>query len=169
MFHPYYRRGPSRLLWFLIGGGVFAWWYHHRDRKEAIMQGRTPEQWGWHGCHKWGRERWLENGPQQRQNGVPATGTSAAPAVAVDANNKPAATTTPQQGDPWEAEREKMRRVGQQSVEAASDIAELSLDGVLSAVEGLRSKLAEFRQQREQHRARSQSDPLKPTEPEYKV
>ncbi|KZT50296.1 hypothetical protein CALCODRAFT_513373 [Calocera cornea HHB12733] len=180
MYHGFHRRGPSRLLWFLIGGGVFAWWYHHKEVKQAIMQGKVPEssQWGWHGAcgNRWGRERWLENAnQQQQQHQQPQQQYPAAPvaipteaAVVTDEKGQPV-PARPQPADPWEAERQKIKQVSQQSMDAASDIAELSLDGVLSAVEGLRAKLAEFRQQRDQQRARSQSEPAKPSEPERRV
>ncbi|KZP00323.1 hypothetical protein CALVIDRAFT_533965 [Calocera viscosa TUFC12733] len=125
MWHGYHRRGPSRVLWFLIGGGVFAWWYHHNERKQAIKQGKVPEAWGWHGQHgqcgnKWGRDRWLENENQQQQpTPVAPVAAGTAAAVATDEKAQPTpAAPVPQQIDPWEAERQKMKQVGQQSMDA---------------------------------------------------
>jgi len=49
----------------------------------------------------------------------------------------------------WEAEREKIKKFGNEASETIIDVTEASLDSVLSAVDTLKKKLAEQRAERE--------------------
>ncbi|KDQ15444.1 hypothetical protein BOTBODRAFT_31775 [Botryobasidium botryosum FD-172 SS1] len=119
----YYRggRGPSRIVWFILGGLATAWWLRAKDmkREARAIEGAAPSG----SCHerRWG---WGWNSSQNEHG-----------------QNRNEAQ--------WEAEREKIRKFGNEAGETIIDVTEASLDSVLSAVDTLKKKLAEQRAERE--------------------
>lgn len=48
------RRGPSRLLWFLIGGVSGLAWVNHRDKHHEFLASEDSCRRGWHSDSSWG-------------------------------------------------------------------------------------------------------------------
>jgi len=154
MYHHMYRRGPSRIFWFLIGGAAFAWFHHVKERKviqaqQAQQEGRGEFTSCWYGPdrhRRWHDRQAVQGPPQTVQQ---ATQTASQPKVDIQAQLPT---------DPWAEEKTKIKQVGQQASDAVADMAEVSLDGVLSAVETLRQKLAEHRAAREKLQSETPPD-----------
>lgn len=88
-------RGPSRIIWFVLGGLTTAWWLRAKDmRREAraIEGGAPPES-----CHerRWG---WGWNSGRHEHGQNPTQ---------------------------WEAEREKMKKFGNEAGETVSSFCHL--------------------------------------------
>ena len=154
--HPYYyhfHRGPSRILWFILGGVTAAWWM---KRKE--MNGHHPRYLG--GCVRHPVQPAAINGseytsqPNHHQSQTP-------PRTQWPVNPDPPASEpirmpfgwSEQQ---WEEEKERMWAMGQQAgatvrfmpsrpsiflltFSQASELSEATLDQVLSTVESLKA------------------------------
>jgi len=133
-FH-YFRRGPSRLIWFVLGGVAASWWIKHKEM-------RTHERYMGY-CH--------------RKPVYPAP-----PASTLDENTanqsvntsaRPGATMPVVWGNKeWEEEKDRMWAMGRQAGDTMSELSEAALDNILSAVETLKSKLTEHRAERDRQR-----------------
>ncbi|KAF9245236.1 hypothetical protein BU15DRAFT_70993 [Melanogaster broomeanus] len=134
--HIYHHRGPSRIIWFIVGAGVATWWHHSSAMREhraqyfpcVMQQRRVQGQYG---------ER-------------------------SDFNTAPSPTAGPLRGDgtvgwnqrEWEESKEQLKHLQKRAGEAVT----IPPTGLLynrtefSAAELLRARLAEHRAQREQLR-----------------
>jgi hypothetical protein len=68
-WHPgYYRRGPSRLLWFFLGGAAVAWWHYKANPEYA------QKRFGW--CHRREIEQQQQPRPPVDYSAPPTTSQS---------------------------------------------------------------------------------------------
>jgi len=142
--HPYYlaphfryfRRGPSRIVWFILGGAAASWWIKHKEM-------RTHERYMGY-CH---RKPVYPAPPASTSDGSAAN-------QDVNANAQPGSTTMPVVwgNKEWEDEKDRMWAVGRQAGDTMSELSEAALDNILSAVETLKSKLTEHRAERDRQR-----------------
>ncbi|KAF9530356.1 hypothetical protein CPB83DRAFT_892645 [Crepidotus variabilis] len=167
-----YRRGPSRLLWFIIGAGAATWWIKKRDGHfghcgprpidTALPQSSPSTDNGY--AHNW-HQRWHAHmNEAQRSMPTPPQVPADVPAekTPVDFTPPPqvqyqAAPSYPQQQQQpqvnaawgWDHEREHIERISKQATDAMVDLTESTLESVLATAESLKAKLAEQRAQRE--------------------
>lgn len=142
---PYYNyRGPSRILWFLIGAVTTNWLLKPKDSNSRIfghcrrLQYQTPPP------------------NSSVPDGASSNGAPSAPnpwSVTVrdiprTINNIPHWGSEQQQS--WQQEKEHLADISRRVTDAMTDLTEATLESVLSAAEGLRAKLAEHRANREQ-------------------
>ncbi|CAE6535326.1 unnamed protein product [Rhizoctonia solani] len=126
--HIYYNcgprfmhRGPSRLIWFGLGGLATYWYLQSRERKHQMIanQGEDAPRVGH--CHAtWG---WGHRGDHRREM--------------KDAHQK--------MEEQQRKVQEQFKEFGQLSSDKIADMADSSLDSVLSSVMALKAKIAEQR------------------------
>lgn len=125
MYHPppphFYRggmwqRGPSRIIWFLIGAGATYWWLKHRERK-----GQIPPFCARH------RLQPPTNDSDQQNPGWPQNMGNIPRAI----NNIPAdpSSQSPSWGTPtnwkWDPDREQLDKISKQAVDAVGSFGSL--------------------------------------------
>ncbi|KAG8690575.1 hypothetical protein FRC08_010491 [Ceratobasidium sp. 394] len=135
-FHPYhagaptniyygrgYRRGPSRLVWFGLGGLATYWFIKSREHRREIAyqndDGQKAKTCAWGGWGGWGNHQREMREIQHKM----------------------------------EEERRRMRGFGASASETIVDLTEASLDSVMASVIALKSKLADQRAANEAARA----------------
>ncbi|CAE6442208.1 unnamed protein product [Rhizoctonia solani] len=128
------RRGPSRLVWFGLGGLATYWFIQSRERKrEMIMSQGDDAQRAGH-CHgPWGWGRWGDHRHEMK-----------------DAQQKMEEHSRKAQ--------QQFREFGNLSSEKLADMADSSLDSVMNSVMALKSKIAEQRIASQAARASSPKD-----------
>lgn len=90
----YYRRGPSRLWWFFLGGAAVAWWNYHTNKPE-----NAHKRFGW--CYR----REIQERQQQQQQQTPVD--YAAPAATSQTVTGPFNERSPQgQWGEWRQQTE---------------------------------------------------------------
>ncbi|CAA7267417.1 unnamed protein product [Cyclocybe aegerita] len=156
-------RGPSRLLWFVIGAMTATWWIKRKQCESRVFgHCLRPAIQPTDSKH---RDGWTQNAVDVSRaiNNIPI-----APTPMGDFNGTgtgtPASAGTPQvswdrdharhswQWDQWQgqAEREQFSRMSRQAADAMVDLTETTLESVLTTAEALKAKLAEHRARREQ-------------------
>lgn len=131
---PYYR-GPSRILWFLIGGVTASWFLRRKDTDSRIfghcrrLQYQTP--------------------PLNSPDATPSDPNSwSVRDIPKTINHIPHWGSEQQQS--WQQEKEHLADISRKVADAMTDLTEATLESVLSAAETLKAKLAEHRANREQ-------------------
>jgi len=162
--HPYHfhsmgpwRRGPSRLVWFLIGAATATWWLKRKDTDRRIFghcmrpsiqsspsqstdsSAPPPTNPGWPQSLS-EIPRVINNIPQVHSSPTPSS-----PAPLVEWEKR--------QEQQWDLEKEHIARISRQATDAMVDLTEATLESVLSTAESLKAKLAEHRAQREKQQA----------------
>ncbi|KDQ61769.1 hypothetical protein JAAARDRAFT_190495 [Jaapia argillacea MUCL 33604] len=160
--HPHYYGGygrrPARLFWFILGGLATAWWFKsHENRsvegwksrcrrvKEAPVDADPPTA----GAPPYAPPPSIQAQAQARfeDGGSPTWGTGqpgqqqAAPQY-VPAN--------------WEEEKERMMAMKAKASDTMTEISEATLDGILSTVSSLKSKLADHKARMEEEKKRQE-------------
>ncbi|KIY43765.1 hypothetical protein FISHEDRAFT_77702 [Fistulina hepatica ATCC 64428] len=173
-FHSYHHwhRGPSRLLWFIIGAVSAAYWMKRKQwcddsTYRRCFRPRVPPPY----IHQ---HPWPESaiptstpeGPSQSVPGcVPVGHVHPRPALPTQSSvgdNRGSPFPSPWSFPPppwgfspqdqerrWQEERERMAAMARQAGDAMAEMSEATLDQVLATVESLKAKLAEHRAQRE--------------------
>ncbi|KAG9122644.1 hypothetical protein FRC07_000900 [Ceratobasidium sp. 392] len=117
------RRGPSRLIWFGIGGLATYWFIKSKEHRREIAyqneDGHKARSCAWGGGWGWGHHQRDMREIQHKM----------------------------------EEERQRMKGFGASASEAIVDLTESSLDSVMASVIALKSKLAEQRAANEATRA----------------
>jgi len=161
MPYHHFRRGPRRLIWFILGGVAATWWMKHKEmrsherymdcvRRQPVLSASPPEMNG----------DTFQQTQNQSQNTPPPPpsppasrtqwgGNAEAQYQAPTANPMPPAMPFGWSNQQWEEEKEKMWAMGRQAGDTASELSEATLEHVLSTVETLKAKLAEHRAERE--------------------
>jgi len=149
--YPYRR--PHRLFWFVLGGAAATLWLKHKEM--YAHEGR------WGHC-----VRVPMRPPPFLQSSADPANTTTSTAPSPENHNQP---TSPQpwvfgnqkaQMQKWEEDKARMLELSRQAGDTMTDLSEATLDSVLSAVETLKLKLAEYRTQRQQQ----QQQPRQPAE-----
>ncbi|KAF8963417.1 hypothetical protein BDZ97DRAFT_1758673 [Flammula alnicola] len=120
-----WHRGPSRLLWFIVGAATATWWIKRKDADRRIFGHckRPPIQ--------------ASSGPASDHPG------------AFSGSRSPFSDWEKRQDWQWEQEKEHLAKISRQATDAMADLTESTLESVLSTAEALKAKLAEHRAQRE--------------------
>jgi hypothetical protein len=150
--HPYYHhhcfRGPSRIVWFILGAGAATFWHCSHQMREhraqyfpCVMQARrvegsaeqptppvyskpdvpTPQEHRWNFIHR--------NQHDRNEDGT------------VGWNQRE-----------WEEDKERLKEIQKRAEDAMLDMSESTLESIVSTVEALKTKLAQHKTQREQER-----------------
>ncbi|KAF8691111.1 hypothetical protein RHS03_08790, partial [Rhizoctonia solani] len=126
--HVYYTRGPrfmcrgpSRLIWFGIGGITTYWFIQSRERKREMLMSQADDTQRAGHCHSaWG---WGRRGDHRREMNE----------------------SQQKMEDHRRKVQEQFADFGNLSSDKLADMAESSLDSVMSSVVALRAKIAEQR------------------------
>ncbi|KAF8817563.1 hypothetical protein BYT27DRAFT_7216642 [Phlegmacium glaucopus] len=145
-----YYRGPSRIVWFLIGAVTASWWLKRKDADSRIfghcmrLQYQTPPPIG---------------NPSFAPDGAPSNIGPFTPSVpdfrSVTFRDIPRAFNHippahwGEQQQSWQQEKEHLANISRKVTDAMADLTEATLESVLSAAEALKAKLAEHRANRE--------------------
>ncbi|KII87443.1 hypothetical protein PLICRDRAFT_255542 [Plicaturopsis crispa FD-325 SS-3] len=151
-FHPWsygyrgfrggFRGGPSRVLWFFLGGLAATWWH----RRQFVVDGARP--YNSH-CHRPKISAMTPApAPESASSGASASGEDRPAAPIPGQWQWQGGWSAPGQ-QRWEEDKERMKILGNQAADAMTEISEATLDSVLSTVESLKAKLAEHRKQRD--------------------
>jgi len=138
-FHRYYRRGPSRLLWFALGAGTVLFYFKHR------LMSADENRFGF--CRRIHSLR-----SSQQTNDRAAGDTHGGPSIGWGPRDQQ-----------WEGDKARLMdmHMGQQVNAAMSEASEATLDSVLNIMTSLKARLAQHRAERErmhQHKSRSPVD-----------
>ncbi|KAF5316665.1 hypothetical protein D9619_006655 [Psilocybe cf. subviscida] len=179
--HPYHfhqmgrwHRGPSRILWFLIGAGTATWWIKRKDGDRHIFGHcrrvappasveAQPAPWP---------PQSITDIPRVIANMPPASSEPASPQpVSPGARGMMGEGWDPKRSryeDHWDIEKEQLAKLSKQAADTMAEITEATLASVMSTAEALKQasielvrdmrvstytplqKLAEHRAQREQ-------------------
>jgi len=151
--HPYgpmyhHFRGPSRILWFILGAGVATFWHRSRDIREhraqyfpCVMQSRRVEGGGV---------------PTSEHSIPPVYSKPDAPTPhdnrwGFAVRSHPDGTWGWNERE-WEADRERLKEIQKRTEDTMLDMSESTLESIVSTVESLKSKLSQHKTQREQQR-----------------
>jgi len=152
-FHSWHG-GPRRLVWFVLGAASATMWIHH---KEAHRQ--THERYFGH-CFRPPvasmrpdllppdeAAQWRARDISAAINKIPA---APAPAPTPASSPLPWGYSEAHQDRQWEEEKLKLQAIGKQAENVMAKLSEDALDTVMIAMEALKAKLAQHREQREQ-------------------
>ncbi|KAF9453618.1 hypothetical protein P691DRAFT_719478 [Macrolepiota fuliginosa MF-IS2] len=152
--YPYYWRGPSRIVWFLIGAGTATWWIKHRDVHHF-------SQWGH--CRRLAIENATANANMsttaQPANGSPESSFSFKDIPRTINNIPPAAASwnwgwgERKEAQKYQEEQDNLAELRRQATDAMTEMTEATLDSILAGAEALKVKLAESREQRKKQEA----------------
>ncbi|KAH8093795.1 hypothetical protein BXZ70DRAFT_949224 [Cristinia sonorae] len=174
MYH--WHRGPSRLVWFMIGAFSATWWWKHKQGHNGrVSYCSRPEL----PANSYQPPPYYPQHPHQQQPPPQSTAlmknetepaAAAEPVVHTREWNWSWGSHTPLPPPPvdhgwdeekhrqWEQERwekrideekQKLQNIGRQATDTFADFSEATLDGILSTVEAMKAKLAEHRDNRE--------------------
>jgi hypothetical protein len=118
--YPYYqmhhfRRGPSRLIWFILGGVTAAWWMKHKEM-------RSHERYMGH-CVRQSIQPAEINGQQTQNTKAHWGGSAQAQYEAPRASPPPQPMPFGWNDQQWEDEKEKMWAMGRQAGDTVSCLA----------------------------------------------
>lgn len=146
-YHRYHFRGPSRIVWFILGAGVATFWHRSRQMREyraqyfpCVMQARRIEGNGEHPTSP----VYKPDAPANQEHGW----------------NFMHRTQPDRNGDEtvgwnqreWEEDKERLKEIQKRAEDAMLDMSESTLESIVSTVEALKTKLAQHKTQREQER-----------------
>ncbi|CAE7233260.1 unnamed protein product [Rhizoctonia solani] len=132
---PRFHRGPSRLIWFGLGGLATYWFIQSRERKHQMIMnqgddaqraGHCQGAWGW---GHWGDHRREMKDTQQKME------------------------------EQHRKFQEHFREFGNVSGDKLADMADSSLDSVLNSVMALKAKIAEQRASQAARASSSKDEP----------
>ncbi|KAG2145115.1 hypothetical protein DEU56DRAFT_788845 [Suillus clintonianus] len=157
--YPYYShqyfRGPSRILWFMLGAGAATFWNCGRQMREnrahyfpCVMQARRVE------------------GSGEQPNTPPVSSKSDAPASQEHRWNFIYRNQPDRNGDgtagwnqrEWEEDKERLKEIQKRTEDAMLDMSESTLESIISTVESLKNKLAQHKIQREQQQKKYEEE-----------
>ncbi|KAG2157836.1 uncharacterized protein EDB93DRAFT_818988 [Suillus bovinus] len=148
-YHRHYFRGPSRIVWFVLGAGVATFWNcSHKMREHraqyfpCVMQPHRVEGSGENTTPIYSKPDASGPAPQEhrwnfiykRQHDHNGDGT-------MGFNQRE-----------WEEDKERLKEIQKRAEDAMLDMSESTLESIVSTVEALKIKLAQHKAQREQER-----------------
>ncbi|KAG1760135.1 hypothetical protein EDD22DRAFT_955235 [Suillus occidentalis] len=148
--HPYYHfRGPSRIVWFILGAGAATFWHCSHQMREhraqyfpCVMQARHIEGSGEHPGPTSPIYKPDAPAPQEhRWNSIHR--------AQPDRNGDGTAGWNQRE---WEEDKERLKEIQKRAEDAMLDMSESTLGSIVSTVEALKTKLAQHKTQREQER-----------------
>jgi len=164
MPYHHFRRGPRRLIWFILGGVAATWWMKHKEmrtherymghcvRRQPVQPASPPEMNGDTSQQNQNQSQNTPPPPPPPASRTQWGGNAEAQYQSPTANPTPPPMPFGWSNQQWEEEKEKMWAMGRQAGDTASELSEATLEHVLSTVETLKAKLAEHRAEREQQR-----------------
>jgi len=129
--YSYSFRGPSRILWFVIGAAT-----------ASLLLKRTDSH-----SRTFGHCRRLQHQTPLPNSSVPDR------TLSDDAHFASSAPNSCEQQQSWQQEKEHLADISRKVADAMTDLTEATLESVLSAAEALKAKLTEHRANREQQRS----------------
>ncbi|KAG2113102.1 uncharacterized protein F5147DRAFT_62170 [Suillus discolor] len=146
--HRYYFRGPSRIVWFILGAGTATFWNCSRHMREhraqyfpCVMQAPRVEGSG-------------------EQSTPPVYSKPDAPGPVPQEHrwnfiyrsqpNRNVDGTAGWNQREWEEDKERLKEIQKRAEDAMLDMSESTLESIVSTVEALKTKLAQHKTQREQ-------------------
>ncbi|KAG8728859.1 hypothetical protein FRC11_010073 [Ceratobasidium sp. 423] len=127
-------RGPSRLIWFGLGGLATYWFIQSKERKHQMIMNQGDDAQRTGHCHSaWGWGHWGDHRREMK-----------------DAQQK--------MEEQQRKFREQFKEFGSLNSDKLADMADSSLDSVLNSVMALKAKIAEQRAASQAARASSPKD-----------
>ncbi|KAG1881266.1 hypothetical protein F4604DRAFT_471658 [Suillus subluteus] len=163
-YHNHYFRGPSRILWFILGAGAATFWHCNRQMREhraqyfpCVMHRRHVEGSGEHPTPPVYSKPDAPTPQEQRWNFIYRR--------QPDRDGDGTAGWNQRE---WEEDKERLKDIQKRTEDAMLDMSESTLESIVSTVEALKTKLAQHKTQREQERKnyeeeleRQKKDPLR--------
>ncbi|KAF7972758.1 hypothetical protein HWV62_17130 [Athelia sp. TMB] len=179
--HHFPRRfggGPSRLVWFVLGGLTATWWAKRSEMHRALGDGQE-HRFRWCSSAKYEhhhphhqlpppppqqlQQQFQPPQPPQQQQQDQETSLQAQAPPPLYPQQQPQQQAPPWGFPPqpmpfgwsdrqWEEEKARMWALGQHAGDRMSDLSEATLENVLATVEALKAKVAEHKAQREAER-----------------
>ncbi|KAI0058947.1 hypothetical protein BV25DRAFT_1829504 [Artomyces pyxidatus] len=173
--HRMYRRGrgPTRLIWFVLGGAATYAWMSHKSPElslgagthcmgrtwrppvedgtpeNSVERSRMDDRW-----RAWAAERermWrrspVEPRPGEYQQSRSAEGEQVKDMGAGAAARVYGEDRAREVAQAWDAERERVKELGRYAGETVSGMSEATIDSMLAALQNLKSRLADRRDQ----------------------
>ncbi|KAF5362440.1 hypothetical protein D9756_002417 [Leucocoprinus leucothites] len=141
----YWRRGPSRLLWFIVGAGAATWWHKHHEMHK--------HEWTWGHCRRAAIQNPPPNTPPSTDGSDANTSDSSFSLKNLprSINNIPPAGWSwaeRQEAEKYKEQQDHLADLRKQATDAMSDMTEATLESILSGAEALRAKLIASRELR---------------------